>query len=195
MSMKLLRDRGLVERLERIDEDLAEAARREPCQFCGAGRLHRGDYPRKPRGYPGLDDRGPARRRSFCCSRKGCRRRTTPPSVRFLGRKVYLGVVVTLVSAMAHGLTAGRMRKLREELGVDRRTVERWRVWWRETFVETAFWKAFRGSLMPPVDEAFLPLSLWERFGRTARGIVGMMRAISPVTAAPGGGGVIAAAW
>jgi hypothetical protein len=184
MSTKLLRDPGLVERLERIDDELAEAARREPCRFCGAGKLHCGDYPRKPRGHPGLDDRGPVRRRSFCCSREGCRKRTTPHSVRFLGRRVYLGVVVTLVSAMAHGLTAGRMKKLRDELGVDRRTVERWRVWWTETFVETPFWKAFRGNLMPPVVEGLLPRSLWERFGRTREGLVAMMGAISPVTTA-----------
>jgi hypothetical protein len=36
---------------------------------------------------------------SFCCDRDGCRNRATPPSVRFLGRKVYLGAVVMLISA------------------------------------------------------------------------------------------------
>ncbi|NLS97786.1 MAG: hypothetical protein GXX96_37065 [Planctomycetaceae bacterium] len=35
--------------------------------------------------------------------RDGCRKRTTPLSVRFLGRKVYLGAVVVLVAAMRQG--------------------------------------------------------------------------------------------
>ena len=42
-------------------------------------------------------------RLSFCCDRDGCRKRATPPSVRFLGRKVYLGAVVVLVAAMRQG--------------------------------------------------------------------------------------------
>jgi hypothetical protein len=56
----------------------------------------------------------------------------TPPSVRFLGRRVWLAVVVTLLCVMVHGASARRARKLREELGVDRRTLERWRRWWRQ---------------------------------------------------------------
>ena len=58
---------------------------------------------------------------------EGCRRRHTPPSVRFLGRRVYVGLVVVLVSAMRHGLTAPRVQRLREQLGIDRQTLERWR--------------------------------------------------------------------
>ena len=41
-----------------------------------------------------------AERFSFCCAVDGCRKRATPPSLRFLGRKVYLATVVTLISAM-----------------------------------------------------------------------------------------------
>ncbi|HRZ54915.1 MAG TPA: hypothetical protein P5525_05600 [Candidatus Paceibacterota bacterium] len=37
---------------------------------------------------------------SLCCGKEGCRRRNTPPSVRFLGRWVYAGLVVILVAAM-----------------------------------------------------------------------------------------------
>ncbi len=57
--------------LERIDEDLAA----HPCPHCG-GRLR----PRKPRGVERPLVAG-ARRLSFCCAR--CRRRVTPPSVRY----------------------------------------------------------------------------------------------------------------
>ena len=42
-------------------------------------------------------------RLSFCCDRDGCRKRVTPPSVRFLGRKVFLAVAVILISAITKG--------------------------------------------------------------------------------------------
>jgi hypothetical protein len=40
------------------------------------------------------------RRFSLCCGREGCRRRATPPSVRFLGRRVYVGAVVIVASVL-----------------------------------------------------------------------------------------------
>ena len=65
------------------------------------------------------------RRYSFCCAVDGCRSRATPPSLRFLGRKVYLAAIVVLVAIMRQGVTASRMERLSEAVGVDRRTVER----------------------------------------------------------------------
>jgi hypothetical protein len=83
-----------------VDQDLAQSAREKACP-CG-GRLHRANYLRKPRGAEDLpEDYG--YRFSFCCARDGCRKCVTPPSVRFLGRKVYLFAVVVLVSAMRQG--------------------------------------------------------------------------------------------
>jgi hypothetical protein len=66
----------------------------------------------------------------------------TPPSVRYLGRHVYLGAVVVLVTAMQGGITSARAQRLHELLGVSVRTLKRWRAWWRTTFVATAFWRA-----------------------------------------------------
>ncbi len=77
--------------LVRTDEQVAEKVREKGCQHCG-GRLHRADYPRKPRGELGEAEGAFCRRHRFCCSQ--CRRRATPPSVRFLGRKVYVGQLV-----------------------------------------------------------------------------------------------------
>ena len=109
--------------LFRVDQDLAQTCRHERCA-CG-GRLHVADYPRKPRGGPKdlLESYG--YRLSFCCDRDGCRKRTTPPSVRFLGHKVYLGVVVILVTAMRQGATPRRVRELSQAFGADRRTIAR----------------------------------------------------------------------
>ena len=79
-----------------IDQDLAETTRKNGCP-CG-GRLHRANYPRKPRGGPDTLPETYQLRLSFCCDRDGCRKRVTPPSVRFLGRKVYLGALILIVA-------------------------------------------------------------------------------------------------
>ncbi len=88
----------------------------------------------------------------------------TPPSVRFLGRRVYFGAVVLIVSTLRDGLTVRRVRALRDQLGVDIRTLRRWRRFWQEAFVQGAFWRAARARFAPPVVEADLPASLLERF-------------------------------
>jgi hypothetical protein len=81
-----------------------------------------------------------------------------------MGRKVYLGVVVLLASAMRHGLTPRRMKALQAKLSIDRRTLERWRRWWQEEFVHSKFWKVYRTHFMPLLSESSMPLSLCEAF-------------------------------
>jgi hypothetical protein len=49
------------------------------------------------------------------------------------------------------------LARLCAELGVDRRTVRRWRQWWHEQFVRLAWWKAEKGRFIPPVSEQALP--------------------------------------
>lgn len=150
-----------------FDRDVAQHIKAAGCG-CG-GALHVANYPRKPAGGPSFLGWEWFWRLSFCCAKPGCRRRKTPPSVRFLGRRVYLGAVVVLVSALAGGVTSVRVRKLRQWLGVDRRTLSRWRQWWQQTFVTTPLWRARRGLLKQPVTVARLPGSLLECFdGQTA---------------------------
>lgn len=180
----LLQDPGLYLLLQQYDDDLAAEARAGGCG-CG-GRLHGAAYPRKPRGGPADLGGGYGRRYSFCCAKDGCRRRTTPASLRFLGRKVYLGAVVLLATAMQHGPTPTRVARLHELVGASVRTLRRWRAWWQEAFCATAFWKAARGLLAAPVLESELPLSLLKRFGapgRTWRSVViQTLGFIKPVT-------------
>lgn len=157
----VLADRRLYECLLLIDRELCEEVRRGRCPRC-AGRLDSATYPRKPRGLPpGLADLDAAhkRRLSLCCA--DCRQRATPPSVRFLGRRVYTGVVVVLASARR--LTAARLRELQAALGVDRRTLYRWRRWWQETLPRSSWWRLARGQFLPPLDEACLPAALLTR--------------------------------
>ena len=145
-----------------VDQRLAEAARKAGCP-CG-GRLHCANYPRKPRGGCENLPASYGKRLSFCCDRDGCRKRVTPQSVRFLGRKVYLGAVVVLVAAMRQGPSPRRVRELSELFEVDRRTIDRWRVFWREHFPQTPFWKVARSRFVPKLAIANLPRALLDAF-------------------------------
>lgn len=167
--------------LWKIDADLAQEVRQRGCLACLVGKLHSAQYKRKPRG--GQNQSEQERRHSFCCDQDGCRKRHTPPSVRFLGRRVYWGVVVVLVSAAHHGITPERMRALREALGIDRRTVERWRQWWLESFVQSLYWKLVRSRFMPLLCEKSLPLSLAQAFGVGWPGqLIGLLKFLSPLS-------------
>jgi hypothetical protein len=164
------------QRLVEWDEQVAEKIRKMGCQHCG-GPLHRADYPRKPRGELGEAEEAFCRRRSFCCGH--CRRRATPPSVRFLGRKVYVGQLVVVACVV--------FQELRGAVGkrvgiVPRRTVRRWMTWWRETMPGTSFWRVARGLFMPPVRASELPRSLLLRFGDGLVGLARMLSFVAPLT-------------
>ena len=157
----LLRDTSFWDFLFEVDEDLAAQTRQQGCS-CG-GRLHCANYWRKPCGGSTPLPKSYERRLSFCCNQDGCRKRKTPPSVRFLGRKVFLGAVVVLVAAMRQGPSPRRVRELTELFGVDRRTIARWCTFWREHFPQTAFWKEARGRFVR-LDITDLPRLLFEAF-------------------------------
>jgi hypothetical protein len=166
-----------------IDRDLAETTRKNACS-CG-GRLHCANYLRKPRGTA-VQLAEPLRLRlSFCCDRDGCRKRTTPPSVRFLGPKVYLSAIIIVISAMRQGPTPRRVRELSARFGADRRTIARWQVFWREHFPQTPFWKIERARLVPLVEILTLPYSLVDAFllrHPRCRGWTLLLRFLSRIT-------------
>lgn len=175
----------LYQLLCRFDRDLADEVQARGCPRCG-GRLHRADFPRKPRGGPAVMPSGGDRRYDLCCAEEGCRHRVLPPSLRFFGRRVYLGPVFVLVSAMRQGLTRWSIARLRQLVGVSARTLRRWVVWWRTTFVVSPFWREKRGDLIPPVAEADLPMSLVERFTKASNlgrdDLVRVLRFLLPLT-------------
>jgi hypothetical protein len=170
-----------------VDLDLAETACKKACS-CG-GRLHCANYPRKPRGTHVQLPEQERLRLSFCCDRDGCRKRLTPPSVRFLGQKVYLSAIIILISAMRQGPTPRRVRELSNRFRADRRTIARWQVFWREHFPQTAFWKIARARLVPLVEIISLPYSLLDAFlhhNPPDQGWTLLLRFLSPITI-PGG--------
>lgn len=187
MFQKLLRDPRVYELLLRLDRDLADQTRAKGCR-CG-GRLDSATFPRKPRGGPPVPPELKAaepdhsRRLSLCCD--VCRKRTTPPSVRFVWRRFYLAATVLLLSALRDGLTPRRVARLHALHGVSRHTLERWRAWWRDAFVLSDLWKAARGRFTPAVDEEEIVRSLLLRFGAlgTRAGLVGALRFLAPLGA------------
>lgn len=156
----------IFQKLVEIDEETCRRVAAAGCPFC-EGPLHRGDYPRKPRGgLLGACGEVFTRRISLCCGRTGCRRRSTPPSVRFLGRRVYLGVAIVLASIAAQAATTPR--EVRRTTGIPSRTVARWRAWWQTEFPSSPLFEEARGRFMPALQIAALPASLVERFAARA---------------------------
>ena len=187
MYEELLEDKRFFGLLLRVDEDLAAQARAAGCWVCGRA-VHAGNFRRKSRGVPRGLETDYEWRLSFCCARRECRKRLTPPSMRFLGRKVYLGAVVVLVSALRCGATPVRMARLTELLGVSRRTVDRWRQWWMEIFPQTRYWAEGSGLLAIPVPTGELPLSLLERFaGPLETALQALLRFVLPITGGDSG--------
>jgi hypothetical protein len=172
--------------LQELDEKTAAEVKAQGCTKPGCeGVLHSARYRRKPRGMAGALNGSECWRQSFCCAKDGCRSRTRPASLIFLGRKVYLAVVVTVVTAMRCGVTPVRMRRLKEWVGVSRQTVLRWQRWWQELLPKMPFWRAACGAFSSPVDCCALPLSLLERFtGEACERVLDLLRFLQPLTGA-----------
>ena len=165
--------------LTQIDAQLAAGARQRRCPEC-AGPLHVADFPRKPRGCPASVREEYSFRLSFTCGR--CDARTTPASVRFLGRRVYVAVMLMLVSPPT-GAAADALAGL---MMVPVRTVRRWRIWWQRDFQRTVFWQSVRERFAPPVTAEGLPQSLLARLqGLTGHErLIQLLRFVSPLSTA-----------
>ena len=166
--------------LVELDEAVTRRVAAERCPAC-KGPLHRGDYDRKPRGAL-IAPAGEAfaRRFSLCCGREGCRKRATPPSVRFLGRRVYLGAVVIVASMMALALRAAR--EIRDRTGVASRTTSRWLGWWQGPFLGTEVFVTICARLVG-VAVGRVPASIVERLADVGTERVRrMLELLAPLT-------------
>lgn len=146
-------DTAFFQRLRELDFELFRETKGKPCPRCG-GKLDTSQFPRKPRGL-GEEE---SRRFSLCCRSEGCRHRVTPPSLRFLGQKVYSAWVVILV--LEFGAELGLAS------AICRRTLSRWRSFWRERLDEShPFMRAARAVLAPGTPPTPLPGALLPGFG------------------------------
>lgn len=148
-----------------LDAEISRRVAAAGCPWC-SGPLHQAHYQRKPRGGVfAAAGEAFSLRHSLCCGREGCRKRTLPPSVRFLGRRVYLEAVVLLASVAVQVATA-TLRAVSVATGVPGRTLRRWGTWWRGTFPGSSTWRELRARFAPPPpDEAQFPHSLVARLG------------------------------
>lgn len=152
MSHKFLFDANFHLLLNAIDQEIAKEVRQQGCIDCG-NKLHKADYPRSPVGLPPQFRNGYSERFSFCCSQ--CRRRITPKSVRFFGRRWYPAPLFMLISVLAVGINERRLALVKKHFGitVSESTWKRWRRWWRDSFQSTQFWQQHKG-LVPAVIES-----------------------------------------
>jgi hypothetical protein len=179
MFYQLVFGREFFAALEREDLEITARVAAGGCPVCG-GRLDRGDYGRKPRGAL-LAHAGEAQvtRFSLCCAREGCRKRATPPSLRFLGRRVYLGAVVIMAASMARVMGA---RRGQGEVGVPAMTTGRWLGWWSGTFITTEVFVAVCARLVGVAVDA-LPTSILERLpGSPTEQVHTMLALLAPLT-------------
>ena len=177
MCHDVLQDPTFFRFLSQIDREFAAEIQAGRCPGC-SGPLHVSDYPRKPRGCPAVVREEYSRRLSFTCGR--CDARSTSPSVRFAGRRVYLAVVLMLRSPA--GSASGQ--ELCDQFSIPARTLKRWRAWWREDFLSTPFWQSMRERFIPPLVIEQLPQSLWERFDGEAMTdrLIHALRWIAPLS-------------
>jgi len=175
--------REFFEMLTAVDVQIVALAAGKACRFCG-GPLHRGDFPRKPRGWlVAVAGETFERRFSLCCGREGCRHRATPPSVRFLGRRVYVGVAVIAASVIALAVATARAAERTTRIAA--RTVRRWLRWWRGPFTTTAVFVEILSRIAPDLPRAQLPSSLLVQFAGDMPSRIGALLGwLAPLTTA-----------
>jgi hypothetical protein len=166
-----------------IDHKLSEQVRVLGCPYCG-GSLHRSDYPRSPFGIS-LEQRNHyVKRYSFCCYQ--CRKRTTPPSVRFFGRYRFPAPVLILISALRQSTVNKFCTRLQCLLGirVSKRTWKRWRHWWQNSFSSTNFWKSNTGIIPVDKQQGPNPLILFSLYsGIFQSRLLSVLQFLAPLTA------------
>jgi len=182
MSHKFLFDANFHLFLNKIDQEFSEEIKQKGCPFCGE-KLHQADYPRSPLGMPQLFRDLYERRLSFCC--EVCRKRTTPPSVRFFGRRWYPAPLFILISLLTLGINKRRQTQIHRYFGINvsLSTWKRWRQWWEESFMTKPFWQKMNWIVPPLQRNGPFPRAFLEVFqGKFEEKMFLILRFISPLT-------------
>jgi hypothetical protein len=165
MSHNFLSKSSFHEILNLVDQKLAEQSKEKGCLNC-SNPLHQANYPRSPAGLTAPFREYYDERLSFCCAK--CRKRMTPPSVRFFGRRWFVGPVFIFICILRLGINARRMAQVKKHFGItmSQLTWKRWRQWWRESFPETAFWQRVKGIIpLYSIESEFaFPRALFNQF-------------------------------
>src|ERR1700674_1776881 len=84
------------------------------------------------------------------------------------------------------GPTPQRLSRLEAVFAVSRRTLLRWRRWWREVVPRSRFWQARRGDWASPVAPESLPISLLAGFSHlttASEQVLAALRWLAPLAA------------
>lgn len=187
MKSMMITDYSFYDQLLQIDIDLACEVRQKGCPYCG-DVLHSANFPRCSKGLPESFGKHKVVRFSFCCSADCCRRRVTPASVRFLGRKRYISWIVLILSFQSKRVQRGS-QGLQTPLRPSARTLARWRCWWQESVPGTRFWKYARGlipSLSAASDNCGELIRTFSAL-ESCRGMIQLMRFIMPLSCGENG--------
>ena len=178
MYQSLLTNPNFYQVLLQSDREIAALEQAKGC-LC-EGILHQSNYPRKPRGLPQDTDPSFCIRFSFCCNQEGCRKRVTPPSLRFLGRKVYTSVIIVLVFTLATA-TSKQIDRLLSCIGVSpsEETLRRWRKFWVVHFPSGDLWNQ---QGLNGLDKQALPIVLLDQYaGHPAEKLKSLLKFLSPI--------------
>ena len=185
MLTELVQTSNLFSLLHRIDIDLATQQQQSGCPFCG-GPLHYSTYQRQPRGGPSdLPDKY-LTRFSLCCGREDCRRRTLPPSVLFMGRRVYWGSVILVILTLRQSNPQETSKAMLMRLfDVSRLTINRWFSYFNEVFPTNQQWRVLRGRIGFLDQQIGMPGSVLNYFIKSSKkaedGLVKCLRFLSLV--------------
>ena len=161
MLSDLLKNSKFFFQLFNIDRHTAEECKKKRCPYCG-GPLHYANYARKPRGE--LVDLPEEYRVKFslCCGREGCRRRITPSSCRFMGRKVYWYCAILIIMTLRHN--GFSIYNLCKKFKISHKTINRWIAFYQNTFPSLPQWQRIRGLIPASVKNNELPGGLVNYF-------------------------------
>jgi len=182
MCLSPLNDPAFHNSLIDFDRLIAEQARKDQCLSCG-GNLHQSHYVRKPRGVPKGVHSDYGIRFSYCCGEDGCRKRFTPPSMRFLSRKVYSSVVIILVFLLHEKTDESKIEELNQFLKttLSVKTIRRWRYFWMNVVPQSHTWKR---AAFTHVMAQTLPASLLSQFQHASKTpLVMVLKWMLPLTA------------
>jgi hypothetical protein len=149
-------DDAFFQRLREMDRELFLRLKQSGCSHCKGGPLDTSNYQRKIRGMGEEAEL----RFSLCCRKEGCRRRLTPPSLRFLGRRVHAAFRIIL------GLEFRELLVIQPRIA--RQTLARWRNFWREELIESSSfmrWARAEARLPAGVHDSPSLLSILQALG------------------------------
>lgn len=152
-----------------LDRVIASEFHKKPCQNCG-GKLNWANYHRKPRGVQG-DDEKHTLCFSLCCGQDGCRKRTSIPSLRFFGRRVYSSKIFFSISSLSKIATSRKkLERLSNFFNVPVKTIKNWLKWWNNDFINSKAWMIIKGFLVSQPNGVDILSHLYKRMPHSSYG-------------------------